>query len=139
MHVPTHNFGEVSSRIEEIQKRVIDALFHVRDADGPSGLVVSVFLPEAQCHALVELDDEDEDRCRLTIVSRTVEAAGVKEHITADDYEAAVQYVKHLLLEFDERRTVSNVVVTTDGRRVKDVRGLAREHESTSPGESGEA
>lgn len=135
MHVPTHNFGEVEERIEEIQKRIVDALFHVRDSDGPSALVVSVFLPEAQCHLLVALDAEAPHRCRLTFLSRTVDEVRVVERVTAKEYEQAVQYVKHVVLEFDRRRTVSNLLVTTDGRRVKDVMSLAHQRDATDAGE----
>jgi len=124
MHVPTYNFTEVADNIDEIQKRFIDALFHVRDTEGASALLVSVFLPDAQCHVLVELDPDEPHRCHLTVVNHTPEEATVTEEITAEEYEEAVQYVKQIATTFDDRRPVSNVVITTDGRRVRDVTGL---------------
>jgi hypothetical protein len=135
MHVPTHNFGSVGENIDEIQKRVIDALFHVRDADGPSEFLVSIFLPEAQCHLLVSIDPETDHRCRLQVLSQTVEGARVVDQFTAKEYEQAVRYVRHILLEFDRQRTVSNLVITTDGRRVRDVSSLVDQHETASTGE----
>jgi len=127
MHVPTHSFGEVDPNIEEIQKRVIDSLFHVRDSDGSSAFVVSIFLPESQCHVLVALNEENPAECALTVVGQTVNESSIKKQCSADEYEQAVSYVKHILLEFDRRRTVSNVVITTDGLRVKDVSGLVHQ------------
>lgn len=132
MHVPTHNFAGVEGNVEEVQKRVIDALFHVRDSNGPSAFVVSVFLPEAQCHLLVALDAEEPHRCRLTVVSRDVEGARVLRRLEAREYEEAVRYVTHIVREFDRRRPVSNLVVTTDGRRVRDVVSLVHQHEAAA-------
>ena len=135
MHIPTHNFGSVGENIDEIQKRVIDALFHVTDADGPSELLVSIFLPEAQCHLLVSVDPETSHRCRLQVLSQAVDGARVIDQFTAKEYEQAVRYVKHILLEFDRQRTVSNLVITTDGRRVRDALSLVEQHETANTDE----
>jgi len=124
MHVRTHNFSSIDGNVDEIQKRVIDALFHVRDTEGASAVLVSVFLPEAQCHVLVELGSEDSARCQLTVAKQTPAEASVIDRVDARDYERAVEYVTHILRGFEDRRSVSNLVVTTDGRRVQDVTGL---------------
>lgn len=124
MHVRTHNFSSIAGNLDEIQKRVIDALFHVRDTEGASAVLVSVFLPEAQCHVLVELDSEDPARCQLTVAKQTPAEATVIDRVDARDYERAVEYVTHILQGFEDRRAVSNLVVTTDGRRVQDVTSL---------------
>lgn len=124
MHVPTHNFSSIGENIDEIRKRVIDALFHVRDTDGASALLVSVFFPEAQCHLLVELDPDDPHRCQLTVAKQTPEEATVIDSVDARDYDRAVEYLLSILEGFDAERSVSNLVVTTDGRRIQDVTGL---------------
>lgn len=128
MHVPTHNYAGIDGNLEEILHRVIDALFHVRDADGPSAFVVSVFLPEAQCHLLCAIDEETPHRCTLTVVSQSVEGGDVVTQRTANEYEQAVQYVRHILLEFDRQKQISNLLVTTDGRRVRGVLSQTRQH-----------
>lgn len=134
MDVTTHSFGSIAGNLAEIQRRVIDALFHVRGSAGPSAFVASVFLPEAQCHVLVAIDPEARHRCEVIVVSRSVDGARVIDRRTADEYEQAVQYVRHILLEFDRRRTVSNLVVTTEEGRVRDVRDLADRQAPSSDG-----
>lgn len=121
MHVRTYNFAEVAANIREIQERIIDALFHVRDSEGVSSLLVSVFLPDGQCHLLVDVDRETGHQCRVTIVKQTPEAAEVTRRLPTKDFDETVHYLEHIVLEFDRRRPVSNLVVTTDGRRVRDV------------------
>lgn len=120
MHVPTYNFTDIEASIDEIEARVVDALFHVRDTDGEA-VLVSVFLPDAQGHVLVGIDPDVPHRCHLTVVESTPEDASVVERVTAYEFEQAVRYVTHIVVAFDQRRTVSNLVVTTDDDRVGDV------------------
>jgi hypothetical protein len=122
MHVHTFNFTEFEGGIRELLERTVDALVHVRDTDGASALVVSVFLPDAQCHLLFELDDAAPGYCDLTVVEQNPEDAVVLQELPAKKYDEALGYVRHIVETFLERRSVSNVLVSTDGRRVQDVR-----------------
>lgn len=121
MHVHTFNFTEFDGGIRELLERTIDALFHVRDTDGVSSLVVSVFLPDGQCHVLVELDDDEPHRCHLTVVEQNPETAKVLREVNAKEYDEAISYIRHIVETFLDRRPVSNVLVSTDGRRIQDV------------------
>lgn len=121
MHVHTFNFTEFDGGIRELLERTIDALFHVRDTEGASSLVVSVFLPDGQCHVLVELDDDEPHRCHLTVVEQNPETAKVLREISAKEYDEAIGYIRHIVETFLDRRPVSNVLVSTDGRRIQDV------------------
>lgn len=122
MHVHTFNFTEFDGGIRELLERVVDALVHVRDTDGASSLVVTVFLPDARCHVLLELDADTPGRSHLTVVEQNPETAGVLADLTTTGYDEAVGYVRHIVETFLDRRPVSNVIVSTDGRRVQDVR-----------------
>lgn len=122
MHVHTFNFTEFDGGIRELLERVVDALVHVRDTEGASALVVSVFLPDGQCHVLVELDEASPGYCDLTIVEQNPETAEVLRELPGKEYGEAVGYVRHIVETFLDRRAISNVLVSTDGRRVQDVR-----------------
>ena len=50
------------------------------------------------------------------------EDAVVLQELPAKKYDEALGYVRHIVETFLERRSVSNVLVSTDGRRVQDVR-----------------
>lgn len=122
MHVHTFNFTEFEGGTRELLERTVDALVHVRDTDGVSALVVSVFLPDAQCHLLLELDDTAPGYCDLTVVEQSPEDAAVLRELPEKEYDETMSYVRHIVETFLERRPVSNVLVSTDGRRVHDVR-----------------
>lgn len=121
MHVHTFNFSEFGGGVRELLERVIDALFHVRSTDGCAALVVSLFLPDAQCHVLVELDDTDPDYCDVTIVEQSPETVEVLRELSGKEYDETVGYIRHIVEAFLDRTDVSNVLVTTDGRRIQDV------------------
>jgi hypothetical protein len=120
MDETTYTFTDINDALSDIQMRMIDALIRAREEEA-DGLLVSVFLPQGQCHLLAERHAAEEHLFSLTIVTDRPEGAEVTTRLTRIELEPTVRYIKHVAKTFESRRSVSNLVVTTDSRRIEDV------------------